>query len=284
MKLEKINTLIAASRPRSRFGQSSLLVLLGLSALLGAFWASPGRGPASDVLSWLLPQVLVTALIAVVYLQWRRQRTMERLASEATEAVQLQDWLRAEELLCQVLGRPVRRATLRTQGLLALAAVADASHAHEGTETICRHILDSGTGNVVQRHTAEVALAGAMLKTGQITDAVDAVDRLTRKELPGPLRAQVELLALFREVTMGHPDMSVARAQERSDLFRTYLGTKAGYGYGLLAAAFDAIGQSGHARQCWHMATLLVPAERLVDRFHELGPIARRYPAAEHPV
>ena len=83
---------------------------------------------------------------------------------------------------------------------------------------------------------------------------------------------------------MGHPDMSVARAQERSDLFRTYLGTKAGYGYGLLAAAFDAIGQAGRARQCWHKATLLVPAERLVDRFHELRPIAQRYPAAEHPV
>ena len=261
-----------------------MLILLGLSALLGAFWASPRTGTGGEVLAWLLPQVLVATLILVLYLQWRRQRNIERLAQEVTEAVQLQDWGHAEELLCRMLGRPVRRPTLRTQGLLAMAAVTDASHAHEATETICRHILDSGSGNIVQRHTAEVALAGAMLKSGQITDAVSAVDSLSRKELPGPLRAQVELLALFREVTMGHPDESVAKADKRSELFRAYLGTKAGFGYGLQAAAFDALGQTDPARQCWHKATLLISVERLLDRFQELRPIAQRYPAVEHPV
>ncbi|MBI4579516.1 MAG: hypothetical protein HY718_07440, partial [Planctomycetes bacterium] len=61
------------------------------------------------------------------------------------------------------------------------------------------------------------------------------------------------------------------------------LGTQAGYGYALLAAAFDAGGQAEAARRHWHDATLLIPVAELVRRFPELGPLAGKHPPAEVP-
>ena len=123
-----------------------------------------------------------------------------------------------------------------------------------------------------------------MLRTGQTADAVTLIDRLILQDLPGPLRAQVELLALFREVVMGHTHESVTRAEERVTLFRTHLSTRAGFGYALLAVAFERADQPAVARRYWHDATLLVPVKELVKRFGELEPIADRYPAVEYPL
>jgi len=284
MDLRTVQSLITASQPRTRIWQGPMLILLGLSVLLGAVWAGAGVGRTGEMLRWLLPQWVIVAFVLVLYLQWRRRKRLEQRLAEAMEAVRLQEWPRAEALLRYFLAQPIRRSTLRTQALLALAAVTEASHAHEATEHICRHILATGAGTAVQQHLACVGLAGALLRTGQITDAVELVDRLTRQTLPDSLRAQVEVLALFREVMMGHPDLGAAKADERAELFRTHLGTHAGYGYGLLAAAFHALDQPERARMYWHKATLLIPAEQLVNRFGELRKIINRYPAAEHTV
>ena len=99
--------------------------------------------------------------------------------------------------------------------------------------------------------------------------------------LPGVLRAQIELLMLFREVTMGQSASAVARAEERRQLFREHLSTRAGYGYALLAVAFDTAGRPDAARQYWHDATLLVPEAELLERFEELAAMKGKYPEAE---
>jgi len=172
----------------------------------------------------------------------------------------------------------------RIQSLLALAAVTDADHEYEASQRIYEHILEEGLASPIQRHTAQVALGVTMLRTGQTADAVTLIDRLVLQDLPEPLRAQVELLALLREVVMGHTHESVTRADERVKLFRAHLGTRAGFGYALLAAAFERANQPDAARRYWHDATLLVPVKELVNRFGELEPIANRYPAVEYPL
>jgi hypothetical protein len=218
-----------------------------------------------------------------LYYSIRKQREVARYVQESVEAVQLRQWPRAWQSLRHLLRRPVPHPTVRAESLLALAAVAEAGESFDVSQRIYESVLEERQADPVQLHTARVGLGAAMLRTGQTTDAVGLIDRLEREELPGSLRAHSELLALFREITMGHAADRLDRAEERRELFRRHLGTRAAYGYALLAAAFDITSHTQQARQYWHDATLLLSSEDLVRRFSELKRVAAKHPAATVP-
>ena len=222
MDLNTVNHLIATSQPTNRFWRGPTVAMLGLAMLFGALWANPDLLPIGGALGWLLPQILLIAMIGLmVYRTRRRLRKTERCLA-ALEAVQLQDWPKAGEILTEVLSTPVLEPPARVQLLMGLAAVADARHEHESSQRICEAILKEGHGDPLQQHTARVALAAAMLRTSQTTDAVRLIDQLAHQDLPGPLEAQVQLLSLFREVTMGHTSDSVSQANERRVISVSY--------------------------------------------------------------
>jgi hypothetical protein len=286
MTLETTQRLIDSSRASRRRLRGSTLVLLGLSMLLGAIAAD---GSILGVVgggawAWLLPQALILALALVLLHRARRQRELVRLMEQSLEAVQLRAWPTACAGLERILSRPIRFANARAESLLALAVVAESEGAYDASQTIYETLLQEQTADALQLHTARVALAGALLRNGQVTDAVSLIERLERSGMPDSLRAQIELVALFRDVTMGQTDSGVARAEERRRLFREHLSTRAGYGYALLAAAFHRANQPQAARSSWHDATLLVPPEDLLARYQELKPVAGSYPAAENPL
>jgi tetratricopeptide (TPR) repeat protein len=283
LTLETAEQLILSSRPRGGLIRGPMFVLLGLSVLLGALSADTQILPPNGVLTWLLPQFVLLAVAAVMIYSIRRQKELARYVQESIEAVQLKQWPRAFSALDRLLRRPVPHPTARAESLLALAAVAEASDAFEVSQRIYEHLLQERMADPVQLHTARVGLGAAMLRTGQTTDAVGLIDRLEREELPGSLKAHIELLGLFREVTMGHATDRLDRAEERRALFRRHLGNRAGYGYALLAAAFDIAGQADQAARYWHDATLLLPATELTRRFSELKRVGGKYPAAVIP-
>ncbi len=173
---------------------------------------------------------------------------------------------------------------IRTQSLLALAVVAETDQHYEASQRIYEHILEIGIGGPLQRHSAEVALAAAMLRNGQTTDAVTLINRLSLQNLPEPLKAQVELLTLLREIMMGHGDEAVLRVDQRKELFRCHLSTRAAYGYALFAAAFDRVRRPEAAGRWWHDATLLMTVPELLRWCPELKTVAGRYPAVESPL
>lgn len=283
MDLKITNRLIASSEPPRRLFRGTTVALVGLSMMMGALWANPELLGSAHTLAWLLPHVILLLIVGLVAGDVMRQRRVDHLLRETQEAILLEDWTRAWTVLNELLRSPIRRLTTRTQALLALAAVAEARHAFEAVQRVCEYLLERGLGHPVQQHVTRVTLGATMLRTGQTSDAVALIDRLSAQNLPGPMRAQVELLALFREVVLGHAHETLGQAAERRELFRAYLGTRAGYGYGLLAAAYDRANRSEEARQYWHDATLLVRPQDLTDRFAELAPIAKRYPAVENP-
>ena len=281
LTVETVETLIASSRPRSGIFRGPNLVLLGLSMLLGASLANSNLFTDGGLWSWLFPQILLIVLFALMIRSTYQQRRMGQLMLGAFEAVQLRENQQARELLGRLLRHPIQPPPARAESLLALAAVAEADHAYDVSQHIYESLMAENIADPIQLHTTRVALAAAMLRTGQTTDAVQLIDRLERADVPEPLRAQVELLTLFRAVTMGQTQPELARAQERRRLFRLYLSTRAGYGYGLLAVMFDRADQPELARRTWRDATLLVDPKELLSRFAELKPVAAKYPAAE---
>jgi len=283
LTVQTAEQLILSSRPRGGLIRGPMFILLGVSILFGGLSADPNLLPPNGVLSWLMPQLLLVAVAGVMFYTIYRQRTLARYVQESIEAVQLRQWPRAWEALHRLLRRPVPHAGARAESLLALAAVAEASDSFEVSQRIYEHMLEERQADPLQLHTARLGLGAAMLRTGQTTDAVGLIDRLEREELPGSLKAHTELLALFREITMGHAVDRLDRAEERRQVFRRYLGNRAGYGYALLAAAFDGAGNRELAARYWHDATLLLSADDLIRRFGELKALAAKYPAAPIP-
>lgn len=280
MTIQDLDAIIASSRPKRRTLRSSSFILLGLSMLLGALLADPGF-ISEHPIGWLLPQAVLIAMICFVVRNVARQRQMARGMVAAIEAVQLKQWPQAHEALRRLLRYPIQHRVARAEALLALAAVAESDHNYEVAQKLYETLLKDNDADPIQLHSARVALAAAMMRTGQVTDAVKMIERLERADLPDPLRAQVELLGLFREVTMGQLQSAVERADQRRQLFRQYLGTRAAYGYGLLAAAFDRINRPNQAAAYWHDATLLLRPSELTERFKELEDVAAKYSAVE---
>lgn len=282
LTVQTVGGLIETSRSRPRLG-GNRAILLGLAILLGALLADPHLFGMASPLSWILPQILILAVLVVFIRAAYLQRRLAGLMMEAFEAVQLQQWERAAPLLEAALSKPVHHPQARCELLLGLAAAAEAQQQYDAAQRVYEAVLEENRGDALQLHTARVALAAAMLRTGQTADAVSLIDRLTRAEMPDQLRAQVELLSLLRELMMGQSRDHLERAEERRRLFRQYLSTRAAYGYALLAAAFDRADRAQEAARFWHDATLLVRPAELVRRFQDVEPVAARYPHAEVP-
>jgi tetratricopeptide (TPR) repeat protein len=281
MNVQDIDALLALSRPKRRLLGSSSLILLGLSMVLGALWTEPAV-ITNHPLGWLLPQAVLVVMIVLVARNAAKQRRLSRVLTAALEAVQLRQWPNAREGLTELLHHRIQHLVARGEAFLALAATEEADHHYDIAQRIYQALLQENDADLVQLHIARVCLAATMLRTGQVTDAVKMIERLERVELPDPLKAQVELLCLFREVTMGQAQAGIERADQRRQLFRQYLGTRAAYGYGLLAAAFDRVNRPDQARAFWQDATLLLKPAMLLERFDELKGVAAKYPAAEY--
>ena len=189
---------------------------------------------------------------------------------------------KARTHLTKLLAKPVRHAPARAEALLGLGGLAEIGHSYDVAQRVYESILSEGAANPVQLLMTRMALAATLLRTGQTTDAVDMIDRLDRTSLPDSLKAHVELVSLFREVVMGQAARTLDKADYRRGLFREHLGTRAAYGYGLLAAAYDRGSQPSMAQKLWEDATLLIRVDTLVERFRELEPLAARYTAVEH--
>jgi len=278
--IQSVGRLIQTSRARPGL-RGGGLALLGLSMLLGALLADPGLLGIGPRWGGVIAQLLLLTIFGLLARWAWRQRQLSRQLVQVFEAVQLQRWPQVEPMLEGILSGPIRHAQARCELLLSLATLAEAEHEYDAAQRALEAVLEEQRGDALQLHTARVELAAVMFRTGQTSDAVAMIDRLTRAEIPEPLKAQVELVALFRELVMGQTADNLGAAGERRRLFREHLSTRAAYGYGLLAAAFDRANQPDEAGRYWHDATLLVRPEKLLGQFEELKDVAARYPRAE---
>jgi len=279
--MELAERLVRASRP-PRGLHGSRMVLLGIGLLLGAILARPESVAQTGVPLWIWPHVVLVFILLMMLRTALRQQRQAKLMLTVFESLQLQEWDQARTHLTKLLAKPVRHAPARTEALLGLGGLAEIGHSYDVAQRIYESILSEGAANPVQLLMTRMALAATLLRTGQTTDAVDMIDRLGRTSLPDSLKAHVELVSLFREVVMGQAASTLDKADYRRSLFREYLSTRAAYGYGLLAAAYDRGNQPSMAQKFWEDATLLIPADTLVERFRELAPLTARYTAVEH--
>lgn len=272
-----------ASRP-SRFRSLGLMAAVGVG--LALIVVSPPALERQSIPPWVSVALPWTIFGLIVWSGWQASRRQGRLVRDLTtarEAAELNDWPRVAHCVRRLLGRPMRPPQARYQAYLLYGAAAERSGSYAAGERAFELLLGDEQSDPAAKYHAAIGLAAVKLRTEQLTDAVRLLDRLRRVELPPPLEAGRELVRLFQEVLMGHYDDAISDIDRRRALFRRHLSTRAGYGYGLFAAAFHARGQTADAAAQWCDATLMLPPETLVERYELLRPIAQRYVASERP-
>ncbi len=148
------------------------------------------------------------------------------------------------------------------------------------------------SGLMVLRFQLQRALA--LLRSHRLVDADDRIRRL-RGEVesvasqPGGamLAGAYRVLQLMQAVVTNHADDAIELCDDLEKMLRP-LGVEAGLGYGLAARAYQVRGgREGSASESWQQAqywwtnaTMLLPAEELVNRLPELQETADALAAA----
>jgi hypothetical protein len=113
-------------------------------------------------------------------------------------------------------------------------------------------------------------------------DADRAISDLRRRG-PAEGTAGLALVEIFRDVKTGHPDEAIEIFNKHLPQLQQQLGHRVADAHGLVARAYDLLGNESEARAAYQRATLLAPAVELQRRYPELVKLAEKYPAAPAP-
>lgn len=228
-----------------------------------------------------LPWFIVLLLLIGGWLTAYRQRRRRRMITKVWENVQLEAWDEAGQTLESAMQGPIRSSNDRCQAFMLLAKVAEGGRQYESAAQIYETLLLERIGDGYQLQQVQLSLSSAKLRNEELVDAVHMLDRLAKVPMPLALQAARELIRLYQQVFMGHYEDAIENISERRSLFRRFLSTRAGYGYGLLAAAYHSLGRSGEAAELWLDATTLIKSRRLVEEYGFLSTVSETYPALE---
>lgn len=283
--IEHADAAIKATRPNPRENHPTYFVIGLLLASIAApliidVSADALQSRAVVVMPWLC----ILALLVISWLRVRRRRRIAQAVSRAWDAAQLEDWATAESLLPPLLRTPLRESSVRGRVLMLLAFMAEQQKRYDVSAHIYEHLLRRRIGDARLLQHVQLGLAAAKLRNEELADAVDLIGRLQQIEMPPPFRATFEAIRLHQQVFMGHYADAVADLDSRVKLFRRHLSTRAGYAYALLATALHRLGQHEPAARFWNDATMLIPPDRIHNRFEVTRDLIGRYAAAEQPL
>ncbi|MFQ5502232.1 MAG: hypothetical protein ACE5EQ_08005 [Phycisphaerae bacterium] len=282
MDAQWIDHRFEVTEPR-RNGAMGWYGLMGLAT--GAFLIPAFQGEESDIPRWILytlPWGVVFGMLVFRWIVVRREVRHRRAISEAWDHSRLCDWSMVEQSLEGLMDRPIRSASDRCQVFVLMAGLAEQSGLYGPATHIYERLLVERIGDGYQLQQAQLALTSAKLRNEELTDGVRMLDRLEKVPMPLALRAVHDLIRLYQQVFMGHFENAVKDLQERHELFRRYLSTRAGYGYALFSTALHQLGRPEEASRLWLDATALIPAARLVQEYKCLEAVSNAYPATEH--
>lgn len=284
LDVQFIEERFGATAPRSR-SRPSWFVLLGIAAA-AVFFALQQDQDSADAWTWLvlLPWILVLWILFIGWLEARRQRNRRRDINRAWQNVQLENWEEARSALEAPMQKPIMSPSDRCQAFMLLAGIAEQARQFDPAVKIYETLLIERVGDGFQLQEVQLALAAAKIRNEELTDGVRLLNRLERVTMPASLQAVFQLVRLYQQVFMGQLEDAVDGLADRRSLFRRHLSTKAGYGYGLLAAAMHHLKRNEEATGLWRDATTLVPADKLVAEYSLLVPVSANYRSVEHPV
>ena len=276
-KAEQLRGYLDRHRPT---GPSRLFAWMPIIAILGAVLLML---VAEDGWLQLTPFIVLLALFAIMAYRSRWLRLLEAQVTRVHELAMLRHYPRAMRLTWQLLPKLASMPPLHNRVVAFLADLLNQVRAYDAAivayDYLIHHLpAEHPAALYVQMHRVMAQLAN-----DQLADADDALRNLRRHgdALRQPVAAATWRLAqLLQQVRTNHFTDAVESAPQLVAALRP-LGVEAGYGHALMAYCYHMLAPGGDAMPWWSRATLLLPAEVLVERFPELGALAGQYTASQ---
>jgi len=252
-----------------------LVGLLALILLAGAL------GPvAAAILPWF-------GLIALIgYFQWRnwRMRQLERQSLMTAELTILRRYPDALRQTWRLLPRVTTLPHLHASALAVMAQSLEELAEHESALLVLDTLLDLLPQDHPNARSLRITRVMLALHTDQLADADDALRRLRElgeADPPNALSAGYHLAKLYQLVKTRHDEDALSLEESLIDKLRP-LGMEAGFGYALMALCYHRLLQKRELTEeqqneltqrrdlWWQRAKLLLPTERMYQRFEEL--------------
>lgn len=281
-----VQSLIQESmpQPRSRWAWGLVAAFAGL--LIGGEYLAGGQEEPLGALVYIASAVgvLVLVMLAVIIAMAsvRRQRAEQQAVMALEEMIQLRRWDDAQELVMQLLSKPMRQRYLWAQTLVWLSMVLTRRGRYGDAimvnEYLLEHVpMDGGVG-----HGIRLSRAMAMLHEDRLVDVDRAIGELKR-ESRDQVSAGLALVEMYRDVKTGHADEALGIFQSRRQEIRDQLGHRSGDAWALAAHSYDRLGRQDEAQAAYENATLLSSLAELRRRYPELELIVHKYTAAAMP-
>ena len=263
---------------------SRLIAFLPLAVLIGVLLvALTVQHPLASVLPWLaLAGVLISAQVRVRRMRQRQNRlqTVQELSLQRRHRQALDA---AWRLLPATTGSP----QMHSHVVAMIAHSLDQLKAYDAAIVAYSGLID----RLPQQHPGCVHLqiqrAMAQLQADHLADADDTLRRLRNSIetfADTVVSAGYRLARLIQQVRTNHFADAVDQAPTLLDELRP-LGIEAGYGHALMALSYlrTEDDPAPQAQLWWSRATLLMPADTLVNRFAELNSLWQADTLAESP-
>jgi hypothetical protein len=222
-------------------------------------------------------------LVVVTVVAVRGQRLEQQRLQILEELVQLRRWEEAAGIVGAMLWRPMRSVHGRFQALIFLSSVLARWNRFADAITVQSYLLEHVELDAGTAQGLRLGRAMAMLRDDRLFDADGAIAEL-RNSSGVESSGGLALVRMYRDVKTGHPHEAIEIFREQLANMREQLGHRVGDAYGLVAKAYDVLGQEQEAGVAYGNATVLCAAEELVRRYPEIGELQRKYGRAEVPL
>jgi len=256
-----------APRP-PRFGRGmTISVLVGVLVLLFVLPPSP--------LTSLLPWLILGGLLYWILSQRGALITAQRGVRHVLELTALRRPHDAVSVAWHLIPNLHRWPELHVQGVLLLGANLMTLRQWDAAIEAQTYLLDHLPAQHPTAHLLRAQRAMGLLREDRLADADSELRALQRADVDGLTMSIVKLGLLMQRVKTHHDADALAEAAS-DDPHQTFapIGTEAAYGYGMLALASHRTQQPDQAQRWWHDATMLLPAEHLIDAMPEFAPLA----------
>lgn len=251
-----------APRPGSR--SVSPAVLIAGAAVIAAVLVTPVGGSA-----WL-PWVVMAAMAGWIIYRGRSAAMLQRQTAAVYELALLRRYAEAMRQAWDLLPRLANAPQQHAQIASLVASCLLRLRAYDAAIVVCDHLLTyvppgSGASNYLRLQRL-IALLGA----DRLTDAADELSKLRNATL-GPIEtAMFTLATLHQQIKTNHHADAAEAADDAAARLRP-LGTEAGYGYALIAAAMASSDRTDDAAAWWRKATMLVTPSAIAWELPELA-------------
>jgi len=248
---EQLEEHLQRCQPRRTVNPRQILWMV-IAAMM-AIWLLAG----DNVLVMMLPWLMLLGVMVYFAVRVRRQQALDQQVRRINEQAMLRHTADALRGAWQLLPQLTTHPQAHGQTVSIMAGTFLHAQAYEQTIVVCDYLLPHVPPDHPARHFLRLQRVLALLHLDRLADADDALRKLHKADLGSTESAMLDIAQLYQQIKTHHYDDAVHESGHMIERLRP-LGVDAGFGYAMLACAYQHVDEPEFAEKWWARATMLL--------------------------